>query len=60
MDGLTINKLVFLIFIVYNLYYRTAVKLVFLKSKPFIERIDEIERIYKKGGFKVVEIHTNK
>ena len=59
-DRFTVNKLVFLISIGHDLYYRTAAKLVSLKFKSFIERINEIVRICKKGGFKVVEIHTDK
>jgi hypothetical protein len=59
MDGMTINSLKFLTAISHDLYYRTAQYVTNPVASVYKECMHELLTIYKKGGFKITDIHCD-
>jgi demethoxyubiquinone hydroxylase (CLK1/Coq7/Cat5 family) len=60
MDGLEVNSLKFLSTISHELYYRTTQYITRTPVKSVYKVcMDELLAVYKKGGFKITEIHCD-
>ena len=59
-DGIKVNNLQFLTTISLNIYYKTAQYLPSTTADIHIEKIEEVARVYKAGGFSITEIHCDK
>ena len=59
-DGLNVNGLEFLTTISHDLYYRSAARIMSTGHKPVYQRIQEIYLLYKRYGFHVTEIRSDK
>jgi hypothetical protein len=57
MDGMTVNSMKFLTAISHDLYYRTAQYVTNPVASIYKECMDELVTVYKKGGFKIPDIH---
>jgi hypothetical protein len=60
MDGMTVNSMKFLTAISHDLYYRTAQQYVTNPvASVYKECMDELVTVYKKGGFRITDIHCD-
>jgi hypothetical protein len=59
MDGMTVNSLKFLTAISHDLYYRTAQYVTNPVVSVYKTCMDELLAIYKRGGFKITDIHCD-
>ena len=58
-DGITVNVLEFLSIISHEIVYRTTQYITKSKAVVFEKYLDELNGVYRIGGFNIVEIHCN-
>jgi hypothetical protein len=58
-DGMTVNSLKFLTAILHDLHYRTAQYVANPDVNVYKTCMDELLTIYKRGGFKITDIHCD-
>ncbi len=58
-DGLSVNSLKFLTTISHDIMYRTGQYIKEARAEDYEKSMDEINYVYRKGGFRIVEIHCD-